>query len=201
MGSVLRDLFLESNVMLSRIRKIVVAGAFVLTGCTATYVEKNIDPKTGIVNEEKYSKYYEAPTQRLFASVDVMAFAQVKYRPVLKNSLDRDASSAGHLDRVNIKVYFSNNTEFRYRFKVLAVGYESEGHSGIISNNSQEIILVPNSIERIEAVKDNVEQSAKEIRIDIYYQVGDQSQKKKSVILNRLTIEEAKKNSRFPFKF
>ncbi|MCA9404926.1 MAG: hypothetical protein KC684_00165 [Candidatus Omnitrophica bacterium] len=187
--------------MFKRIRKIVIIGAFVLTGCTATYVEKNVDSKTGVVSEEKYSKYYEAPAQRLFASVYVMAFAQVKYRPALKNSLNRDVPPAERLDRVNIKVYFSNNTEFRYRFKVLAVGYESEGHSGIISNNSQEIILVPNSIERIEAVKDNVEQSAKEIRVDIYYQVGDQSQKKKSVVLSRLTTEEAKKNSRFPFKF
>ena len=159
---------------------------FLICCSQASLKTVEFNPATGLYEKIHYSSRFEAQDYLIPKKVKILVYGKIRGRVGKEALLGSDEK----LQSADFKIYFSNNGKTNSNFVVNSILYKNKYFSNQLLDKPRDLVIVPDTVERIEVDGSKVDRFDKKCKILIDYTYGQQKFIKE-IELSRLTTEEA----------
>ncbi|MCK5215703.1 MAG: hypothetical protein KAR05_10160 [Candidatus Omnitrophica bacterium] len=161
-----------------------------ITGCSVgSYSKVDVDKVTGVKTVTRFSAFFEGATVLHNGKVDVSTIVEVTKKNV---PLPVGRSSTGSEDvLVDLKIYFSNNTERNIYFQLRSLHLVRNGYNISLLDEPTELRLIPKAVESVFVEGQKIQNNELSLTLELLY-VENYEYKKKRVQLQRISLEAFK---------
>lgn len=153
--------------------------------CARTYLKSvEFNPEKGAYEEVSYSRHFEGESWIIPNQLRVFAYADIDPK-IIPEVADPD----NKWETVDFKIYFSNQGHRNIGILVTDILFLNHYFSDKYLTQPTQLVVVPNTVERIDVKSRKIDRYDKRFRLMIHYVLGGQKQSKE-IEMRRYTVKE-----------